>query len=112
MDFPVVTLGVTGALFNACNATGDTFDNSQPGTTLIFRNKNANDRIVRILSPNQCCFNVTGAIHDRLVTVPTDISGDSYVRISVDANRHNVGGTVSMVYDTAVAGLSCCAISM
>ena len=112
MDFPVVTLGPIGTLFNACSATGDTFDNGEPGTTVIFRNRNANPRIIRVISQSTCCFGFQGTFHDRLITIPGAVTDDVYQREKIDANNHNAGRVVTFSYDTAVAGLSCCVIAM
>lgn len=110
--FTVLGLGVTGPIFTPCSAEGDTFDNTSPGTVVLFRNQNASPRTVTVIGPNPCSFTVTDASHNRIVEIPGDPGPESYIRVTIDPSRHNaLNGIVSLTY-SSVAGLSAAVLSM
>lgn len=106
-DIPVVNMDAVGDFFTACAATGDTFDNTQAGTTLIIRNKNANPRTITFVSPNKCCFDAVSNVHDMVVTIPGDGGTNGmFMRVRLDPARfNNQSGYVTINY-SAVAGLA------
>lgn len=108
-DFPLIDLTTTGDFFTPCTATGDTFDNGNPGTTLLIRNKNANPRTIVFKSPNTCCFGVVDPVHDLTVTIAGDGGTNGmYMRVRLDPTRFNnpLNQQVNVTYTTGVAGLA------